>query len=94
MVSKSKSFIIFAALVAQQFTVGSMHKTTVLITKPTQFHDAHEMSAFERLDLKLIETFAKKYKLEIEYITANETLNEMFGTEHEFKKLIKSTQGL
>lgn len=94
MLSKSKLFIIVVTLAAHLFTVDSMHKTTVLISKPSKFHDAHEMSSFERLDLKLIKTFAKKYKIDIEYIEANETLNEMFGTEHGFKKLIKSIKGL
>lgn len=82
-------------LVAQPFTVeSSMHKTNVLISKPISFHSSHEMSPFERLDLKMIEMFAKKYKLEIEYITANETLNEIFGTEHGLRELIKSIRGL
>lgn len=71
-----------------------MQKTTVLISKPPKFHDAHEMSPFERLDSVLIESFAKKYELDIEYIAANDTLNEMFGTENGFKKLLESIRGL
>lgn len=94
MVTKSKLIIIAVMVVAQLLTVASIDKITVLTSKPRQFHDAHKMSAFERLDSKLIETFAKKYKLDIEYIVANDTLNEMFGTENGSKNLLKSIQGL
>lgn len=93
MVAKSKISTII--LTAQLFAVASMQKTTVLKSKAAQFHDdAHEMSAFQRLDSKLIETFAKQYKLNIEYVTANETLNGVFGTECGLKKLLNSTKSL
>lgn len=94
MSSNLKLLIITLMLVAQSFQVESMHKTTVLISKTTSFHSSQQMSALERLDLKIIETFAKKYKLEIEYIIANETLNEIFGSENGFKSLMKSMRGL
>lgn len=94
MAFRSKASTIIVTLVAQLFAVGSMQKITVLTSKAPRFHYAHEMSAFERLDLKLIETFAKQYKLDMEYISANDTLKEMFGTEIGLKKLLDSTEDL
>lgn len=73
-------------------SVWSMQKTTVLISKTPPFQ--REMLAFERLNLKLIEAFAKKFQLEIDYIAANETFSELFNTENRFKEFIKSIQGL
>lgn len=86
--------MIVVMLVSQPSAVWSTQKTTVLIPKAPPFHSQRDMSALERLDFKLIETFAKKFKLDIEYITTNETLNEIFGTERGYNEFIRSIQGL
>lgn len=89
------SFAIVVLVVAKLFAAVSMQKITVLLSKAPKFHDdAREMSAFERLERRLIESFANHYKLDIEYIEANDTLNGMFGTENELKNLLDSIKSL
>lgn len=50
--------------------------------------------SFERLDLKLIENFGKKFKVHFEYIVTNETLNEVFSSEERFSRFSQSAEFL
>lgn len=49
-----------------------------------------ENRGLHRLDSKMIENFAKKFKLKIEFKTANETLNETFSNQTLFLKFSHS----
>lgn len=44
----------------------------------------------QRLDFEIIEKFAKKFKLKIEFIITNETLNEIFSDECFFQEFSQS----
>lgn len=94
MLSNVKLFTIATICVAQSFPVWSKQKTTVLISKAPPSHTQSEMSPFERLDFQLIDSFAKKFNLDIEYIVTNETLNGIFVTKKRFEGFIKSIRGL
>lgn len=48
--------------------------------------------AFMRLDMKIVENFGKKFNFQIEYITSNESLNEMFSSEDRIRNFFELTQ--
>lgn len=53
-------------------------------SKPFAFY---ENQSFKGLDVLIVENFAKKYKLKIKYILANESLNKQFLTESGFESV-------
>lgn len=48
--------------------------------------------ALQRLDSQIVKNFAQHFKFDIEYITINETLNEVFSTENRFDGFLHSIQ--
>lgn len=73
---------IVLSLLLQCLLVYSTKKINVLISKTDSFvENSIGKRALERLELKIIENFGIKFKKEIEYIVANETLNEIFSRE-------------
>lgn len=72
-----------------------MEKITVLLSQidPFASHKA-ENQALKRLDLKIMENFGKWSNLDIQYITTNESLNEVFSTENRFNQFASSIQFL
>ena len=48
--------------------------------------------ALQHLEAKLLENFGKKFKLKIEYIMTNETLNFIFSSKTRFKRFRKSAK--
>lgn len=67
----------------------SVDKITVLLSqmKLFAFRENHSLKG---LDIEILRNFGKKYNLEIEYVVANETLNEAFSTEKHFEYFTRS----
>lgn len=54
----------------------------------------NENRALDRLELKIMEHFGRKNHLDIQYIIANETLNEVFSIEERFEQFYQNTLDL
>lgn len=66
--------------------VDSKQKINVMVSRTESFLDhSIEKRALERLEMKIIENFGMKFNLEIQYIVANQILNEAFSTEDRCK---------
>ena len=64
-------------------------KITVLVSqsKPFAFY---ENGAFKGLDVNIVENFAKKFNLNVEYTVPHESLNKMFLAEDHFANATKA----
>lgn len=67
----------------------SIKTITVMVSqsKPFAFY---ENQAFKGLDVNIIENFAKKFKLNIKYVLANESLFAVFSTPDKLNNYIYS----
>lgn len=87
------SFVISLILVSLPFGVESTRKITVMVSqlKPFAFFD-NGTRMLKGLDVKIVENFGKKLNLQIEYVTANESLNEVFSSGNRIQDFFKSAQ--
>lgn len=62
---------------------------TVMVSqsKPFAFYENHSLKG---LDVHIMENFANRFKLQIEYILTNETLNEVFSTNDRFEQFLQA----
>lgn len=51
-------------------------------------------SALKRLEMNILENFGKKFKLSIEYVATNETLNFVFDAKRRFERFSTSAEYL
>lgn len=73
----------------------SLNKVTVMLSQTDPpIHRKIGNSALQRLEVNILENFAKKFKLKIEYIVTNETLNFVFNSKTRFKRFSKSAKYL
>lgn len=70
-----------------------MQKITVLASdaKPFVFKDKQSVKGVE---IEIIKTFAKKFKLDIDYIVINESLKEVFSNEDRSTQFLQSIDHL
>lgn len=87
-----KFFALFAiGLFLRPVEIESKQKITVMFSQTEPFiHYKKTDRALQRLDFKIMENFGKKFKFDIEYVLANETLNEAFSTEDHFERFAQS----
>lgn len=78
-------------LISQFDGAEASRKISVMLSKEWQIED-RKNHALQRLDFQIIENFAKQFKFEIEYITVNETLNDVFSTEDGFVEFLHSIE--
>ena len=88
-----KLTIIILAVILQSSESKSLNKLTVMVSqsKPFAFH---ENGVLKGLDVNIVENFAKKLILKVNYILANESLNYVFSTEESFDKFAQSIHEL
>lgn len=55
-------------------------------------HHNSENQALQSLDFNMMKNFGKMFNIPIEFVVANETLNEVFSTEDRFKAFAQSSQ--
>lgn len=81
------------AFILQSTEAKSSDKLTVMVSqaKPFAFH---ENGVFKGLDVNIVENFAQKMKLSVNYILANESLNYVFGAEKRFNEFSQSIRNL
>lgn len=72
-----------------------MRRISVMISESEPFAShANRPQSFRGLDIKIMENFAKKLGLSIEYITTNECLNEVFSSKNHTDNLFRSIKHL
>lgn len=70
-------------------------KVTVMLSRTdASIRRKNGNSALQRLEVKILENFAKKYKITIDYIVTNETLNFVFQSKTRSKRFSKSAKYL
>lgn len=92
-------FVLYSAFVAaafcsiQHFNLSSIQKLTVMASeaKPFVFKDKQSVKGVE---IELIKNFAKKFKLDVEYIVTNESLREVFSNEIQSELFLRSIKHL
>ena len=84
-----KLAIIALVVILQLTEAKSLDKLTVMMSQANPFA-FHENGVFKGLEVKIVENFAKKFKLNVRYIHATESLNEMFVTEGRFVNATKA----
>lgn len=74
--------------IISQRIVSSTKKINVMVSRNSPFFEfENENGALER---KIMDNFGEKIDSKINYVLANETLNEMFSSEDRFEKLSNS----
>lgn len=79
-------FIVILPLIFESSESKSISEISVMVSpsKPFAFY---ENGLFKGLDVNIVENFARKFKLKIQYILANESLNEIFLTEGDLESV-------
>lgn len=73
----------------------SSRKITVMVSQSEPFAVfKNEKQKFMGLDTTIIGNFGKKYHFQIEYIKANESLKEIFGSENRTEIFFESIKDL
>lgn len=85
-----KFIIIVMSIILQSSAAKSAQKITVMLSKNENGLTQH----IEELERKIIENFAKKLNLRVEYIMADEILNVAFNSEDTFEKFHQSIENL
>lgn len=85
-----KFIIIVLSIILQSSAAKSARKITVMLSK----NENRSIQPFERLERKIIDNFAKKLNLGVEYIMANEVLNVAFNSEDSFEQFHQSIENL
>ena len=84
-----KLAIIALVVILQLTEAKSLDKLTVMMSQANPFA-FHENGVFKGLEVKIVENFAKKLKLNVNYILANESLNEIFLTDGRFENVTEA----
>lgn len=73
----------------------SSRKITVMVSQSEPFAVFNnEKQKFMGLDTKIVENFGRKYHFQIEYIKANVSLKEVFGSENRTDNFFESIKDL
>lgn len=82
-----KYFIVFVF-----FTIDPSEERSIVVAVPrSDPFFVHQNSSQNGLDIKIIETFAKKIKHSVEYMVINGTLSEVFATEDAIKPIFQQS---
>lgn len=95
---KVLTLLIFSIQLFVNSYANSDHsKISVLISKYEPFvffTNETESQGPKGLDISILNNFAKKFNLQIEYIQSNESLREAIVSEHKFKKMLENVMNL
>lgn len=85
---KISVLIVFGLNFCYTQTKSELTKISVMMSH--SYKNEIENRALQRLDLKIIENFGKKFKLAIEFFATNKTLNEVFSAETDFLPFLQA----
>lgn len=71
--------------------LGSYRKITVAVSERIPFVVLDQNETLMGLDVQILENFAKKFKLQIDYVIVDASLNYVFSNEQEFRKFSMQT---
>lgn len=71
------------------FVIASAREITVMVSQMKPFA-YYEENSFKGIEIDILENFGKRFKLNIKYLEANETLNEIFSNHNQTKHFLKS----
>lgn len=75
-----------------QSLVSNPIQKLIIMASQAKPYVYEQKQSFRGLDIDIIENFAKKHNLKIEYVSASESLREVFGSEDCSNKFSKSAE--